>query len=230
MRSISLFAVITTLLISCAGATTIPVQLCGTGTTLGCSGLNPLAGSPDLNYLLAAVPASQATTGFGYVSADSGFPLPSPWVANGPNSKWITPTQNQGDSVVGGEYDYTTTFTLPSIFYQPIITGAWATDNSGVAILLNGHDIGASIAYGPAPYGFGSLSPFSATDASWFVSGTNTLTFEVFNGNGGSDTTGPSGLRVDINSATYSTVPEPATFGLILAGLPVAWWLKRKRA
>jgi hypothetical protein len=38
----------------------------------------------------------------------------------------------------------------------------------------------------------------------------------------------PVGIR-GADSATYD-IPEPATFGLILAGLLVAWWLKRKRS
>jgi hypothetical protein len=158
-----------------------------------------------------------------------------PWTADNPSSSaWIAPTAHQGDAVEGSpsnlNYVYETTFDLPSGFSAPVINGLWAADNAGISILLNGHDIGSTIAYGAGttqdPYGFAHFTSFTVDTASWFQSGVNTLDFVVANGNGGGDTNGPSGLRVQITDATFTeAVPEPATFGLMLLSLPVAWFL-----
>ncbi len=73
--------------------------------------------------------------------------------------------------------------------------------------------------------GFGALNgPF--TIDSGFQSGTNTLTFQVFNGG---TTANPGGLRVNFLQAFAAALPEPATASLALfaaGGL----MLRRRRA
>ena len=230
--------ILVSLLLVVSAAASPILDLCGTGLAVDCQTLATYAlFATDLHYQLVAVPPNgpgpNAVTGPAYLTQDGPFPLNGPWMANGPSSAWIAPTAHQGDNVQGSDltnnlhYVYETTFNLPANFGSAVINGLWAADNSGIAILLNGHNIGSTFAYGP-PYGFAYFTGFTAT--SGFQVGLNTLEFVVANGNGGSDTAGPSGLRVQITDATFTGVPEPATFGLLLFGLPVAWFLNRKRA
>jgi len=244
-RSLVLVAVILSLLV--ASATAANIGLCNTGTTANCVGLNTSQGTPDLHYSLVAVPTGQsspvtAVVGPAYVSGP-GTPVGGgSWMDNGPNSLWISPTANQGASVQGSNlssnppqyYVYETTFTLSSGFTAPSITGFWSTDNAGIAILLNGHDIGASIPYGtnPSNYSFAYWSQFVINDAAWFQTGTNTLDFVVANGNGQNDTFGPAGLRVEFTNATYTAAtPEPSSLILFGTGLiSAAGFIRRKLA
>jgi hypothetical protein len=211
-----------------------PIGVCGTGLAADCQTLALFgSGVTDLNYTLVAVPpagaAPNAVTGPAYLSEQGQFPLNGPWMNNGPSSEWIVPTANQADIIPGGTYVFQTTFLLPGVFTSAVIHGQWAADNSGIDILLNGNSVGSSFPYGP-PFGFAQLTSFTIDTTSWFQPGLNTLQFVVANGNGGSDTAGPSGLRVEIQDATFeSPIPEPATFGLLLFGLPVALLLNRKR-
>ena len=76
-----------------------------------------------------------------------------------------------------GVYVYLTTFDLTGFDLNSVrITGGWATDNLGVKVLVNGHDVGlTNVAQFP------SLTPFLITGAANFVSGQNTLEFWVQN-------------------------------------------------
>lgn len=118
-----------------------------------------------------------------------------------------------------GNYTYATTFDLTG--FDPltaVLTGSAAADDSA-NIYLNGLRIGDIT-------GFTSLQFFSVN--SGFVSGVNTLEFQVFNINGptGIDV---SSLRVTARSVS-SAVPEPATWALMLFGFgAVGTSMRRKR-
>lgn len=121
------------------------------------------------------------------------------------------------------------------------LTG-FASDDRAVA-LLNSVAFGAVGIFGPGAGAFiftpgGSAVPYtfagntSAFTAPLTLAGTNTLTFIVNNNNNGINnsplTGGPSSLfgTVTINAAA---VPEPATWGMMIAGFGVAGFALRRR-
>lgn len=141
-----------------------------------------------------------------------GFPVP-PWVAEGPDSRWIAPRGNQGTGNAPGDYTYRTTFNLTG--FDPAkakIIGKWSTDNAGSDILINGESLGfLNTAQ------FGGFTDF--TIESGFVAGTNTIDFIVNNAEPGVN---PTGLRVELRgtvelpSEAPTIVTQPANaIGLI---------------
>jgi len=123
---------------------------------------------------------------------------------NSPTSSWISnsPDGNPGN----GSLTFQTTFTLTGSTAGAFLTGLWGVDNIG-EIFLNGHDTGIGLAFGyPA---FEELHPFSITNAAWFVTGVNVLSFQV------TDLGPPLGLRVD---ALAGAVPEPSTWAMMILG------------
>src|SRR3989442_11338289 len=107
-------------------------------TGVGINGALLASGSVDPHYKLIesvdpAFPGPNAL-----VLNDTGFPIP-PWLANGPNSKWIAPQANQGTGNQPGDYKYRIIVDLTGL--EPssaVITGRWSSDNAGAGILLNG--------------------------------------------------------------------------------------------
>lgn len=117
-----------------------------------------------------------------------------------------------------GNYTYATTFDLTG--FDPltaVLSGNAAADDSA-NIYLNGLRIGDIT-------NFTSLQSFSAS--SGFVSGVNTLEFQVFNNNGPTGIN-VSSLRVTARSVS-SAVPEPATWALMLFGFGAVGTSMRRR-
>lgn len=236
------FLLITLSLLLAGSLAAGPIFLCGTGMADDCKTLATYAaGATDSHYTLVAVPPSggainPAVVGPTYLTQGGSWPVGgAAWAENGPSSAWISPTQNPANLIQGSDfanglyYVYQTTFDITEPFDEAVINGEWASDNAGIAILLNGHNIGSTIDYGvPGNYSYQHFTSFTISDASWFRLGTNTLQFVVSNGNGTTDILAPSGLRVQMTGATAQ--PEPATFGLLMFGLPLAWFVNRKRA
>jgi hypothetical protein len=98
-----------------------------------------------------------------------------------------------------------TTFTLPTGFFDPSLTGAGNVDDWGY-VFLNGNLISPELTE------FGNIG-FSTSDAAYFLPGVNTLVISDSNAGGG-----PSGVAfyADVN---YSTVPEPGSVFLLGSGL-----------
>jgi hypothetical protein len=120
----------------------------------------------------------------------------------------------------GGYYIYQTTFTIPAGYIPStaIIGGRLTSDNETWAIFLNNVAVAGVPVSGTSVNGPNDIdvwTNFSIT--SGFVTGVNTLDFEVRNrGLGGVDaSTTDTGLRVEFTSGV-SDAPEPATF--VLAG------------
>jgi hypothetical protein len=182
------------------------------------------SGTQDMNYELSV---AQGTTvladNHAYVTFDNTWPI-SPWMANSATSKWITPTATQGQSFdpsSNGVYHYELTFDLTGFnATSASFGGRFSADNSAT-VSLNGTQIGNAA----GPTSFYSWSNFGT--ASGFTAGLNTLSFDVTNlrQNGGN----PTGLRVEFLESNIAAVPEPETYGMLLAGLGLMAFVARRR-
>jgi hypothetical protein len=129
-----------------------------------------------------------------------GFPV-GPWLAEGPDSRWIAPRAAQSIGNQPGNYTFRTTFDLTG--FDPAkasITGRWAVDNGGVDMVLNGVSLGLVNAGG-----FGGFTDFAIV--SDFVEGTNTLDFVVSNAEPGVN---PTGLRVELRGTVELPSEAPS--------------------
>lgn len=161
-----------------------------TGALLGASQVDP-------HYQLVESADSQFP-GPNTFTLEPGFPV-GPWLAEGPNSRWIAPRARQSVGNAPGNYIYRTTFDLTG--FDPTkarINGKWTSDNGGQDIVLNGVSLGLS-----QGGNFGAFSDFLIE--SGFAEGTNTLEFVV---NNAGEAANPGGLRVEM-IGTVELAGEP---------------------
>lgn len=194
-----------------ASAASIP-GLFDTGV-LG-DGTAAASGSVDLHYVILVSPDANYP-GPDAIVADpiaSGY-----WLANSPTSRWIAPAENQGypsgaANHAPGDYVYRISFDLTGLDPATAqVAGAWAADNTGTSVRLNGVNTGFTT---PS---YSGLTAFNLT--SGFVAGINTLDFVV--NEFASAGANPTGLRVAGLTGTAAAVPIPAVawlFGAALAG------------
>lgn len=117
------------------------------------------------------------------------FPMTS-YFSNGLFSAWISPRTNSTAGNSNGLYVYRTSFIIDTA--DPAhaqLSGRWASDNEGVAILLNGVPTGISNMVSVA---FSTWHPFVITNG--FVAGSNVVDFVVSNG----PASGPTALRAEL--------------------------------
>ena len=179
-------------------------------TTLHNTGAGLNAGDADANYMLNSNPGVVASNAYPLAPAGS-------WVANSGTSQWISATADAAATQPAGNYTWTTMFDLGA--YDPTsasFSGFFAADDSVTDIMLNTTHLTLT-----APGTYSAFTGFGAT--SGFVAGSNTLSFVVNN------TGGPSGLRVEFDQTSVSMVPEPETYGMLLAGLGLMGFLARRR-
>lgn len=139
------------------------------------------------------------------------------WVGAPADAQWIGPTGG-GTTDPAGWYHYDLTLDVPtSAAPWLVISGNWATDNSG-EIWLNNVNTGISR---PEAYSFNSLVPFEVTG---FLPGENTLQFRV--SNWPQATGNPTGLLV---SDMVATIPAPGAILLGSIGVGLVGWLRRRR-
>ncbi len=172
-------------------------------TGVGTNGVLLVNGAVDPHYRLVQSADTSAPGPNTFAVTDTLFPIVSgPWLASGPNSKWIAPQANQSSGNQAGDYQYRLAFDLTGL--EPssaVIRGRWTSDNGGPDVLLNGVSTGAT-----SDGNFSVLgNPF--TIGSGFIDGTNTLDFVVNNGAPGIN---PTGLRVEL-SGTADLQPPPGT-------------------
>ena len=159
----------------------------------------------DPHYQLISVPGGTSTIRTWTVAGGGAI---AGWIGDNTTSTWIGP--NSGNTLIGipGDYAFRTQFTLPSAGSVSLI-GRWATDNSGLDILLNGVSSG-----NVNTTQFLGWTAFELSSSS-VIAGTNNLDFVVRN-EVGSPVNSPIGLRVEFTSATFNAVPEPSS--IVLAG------------
>jgi MYXO-CTERM domain-containing protein len=165
-------------------------------------------------------PGSNPWIGPNSAGDGAGTPLASPAAApyylNSPGPQFASPQ---------GYYYYTTTFTLSGGPPYSASGTVWTSDNQGLDIFLNGFDLGQT-----NPGVFTSQVPFTLPSAD-FVTGTNSLTFVVWNENYPNPPpthASPTGVNI---MGSITSVPEPATFAVAMTGLPVlgVFWAWRRR-
>ena len=182
-------------------------------------------GAEDGRYVLVA--NADGVSGIPAVVHDTTiFPIVAgPWLNTSTNAKWISPRANSqgaaglaGDGGAGsGTYVYRLTFDATG--YDPasiVIRGAWASDNTGVAIRVNGTPTGLT-----NTAGFTLLTNFTIDDSNAdFINGINTLDFVVQNED---NVAGYTGLLVSGLRGLGTLLPPLPAVGIALnpAGLPV---------
>lgn len=230
-RLLLLTFVVLGLAASVAQAGPMPIGVYGTGQIPGGGALVP-GGAADGNYFVTLAPAPFPIG----VPAIAVSPLPPAWGANRSTSQWINPDGLGSTPATyhpGGTYNYTTFFSLVGFIPSTtVITLEWIADDNFVVpgvVSLNGFLIAGS-----------STPPNGWTDEDWtavevstatlpvaaFLPGMNALTFTVTNQQTLPSPTGPTGVQVDILSATAEPIPEPASLALLTIG---ALGLMRRR-
>jgi hypothetical protein len=179
------------------------------GTGFDVDGFLMANGIIDPHYTLTANP-NDGTKFDTWVQSN----VPGAWLANSTTSKWIGPVANTAsangtlDAGEGfGTYVYRTHIDLTGRDLSSIkILGAWASDNNGLAIRVNGTATGITNS-NPTGGVFGTLEPFviDTANAPGLIAGVNNIDFVVNNAGDGF-----TGLRVD----TLRAVVIPASGAL----------------
>lgn len=94
-------------------------------------------GAAETNYVFSGGAARVVT------SANGILINPGVWTGDNSLSAWIGPATDSLSFIAGGDYLYSTTFTLDGL--DPLtaqISGRWSADNLGIDILLNGVSTG----------------------------------------------------------------------------------------
>ncbi len=147
------------------------------------------------------------------------------WLGSNATSRWLTPGSNGNASYDGsadGYYDYSLNFDLSGFSAgTAAFAGRFAADNAVTGIALNG----TQIAQGGAG-SFNAWTSFASTGGT-FLSGLNTLTFTVKNVQQSSGN--PTGLRVEFLESAISSVPEPASWAMLIAGFGMVGFASRRR-
>jgi hypothetical protein len=178
-------------------------------TGVGSNGVSsPDGTTPDPHYTILSGPLGVSTATV--KTSASGYPVGTWWNGDSTTSAWIMPSAGYPGSpnyLPGGDYDYQTTFALPSNANSVAISFNLAADDTASAILLNGLLADTP----PSSVNFYGYTPISFSSNN-VLSGINTLDFIVYNQE---VYYSPTGLRVDGIVGTYTTVPEPGTFPLL---------------
>ena len=122
------------------------------------------------------------------------------WIANGPDSNFISITTTGRNFVAAGSYVYQTTFDLTGLVPSTAaIVGQFAVDDDVTDVLINGASTGIRGS------GFSSFTTFAIN--SGFIAGVNTLEFVVLNDGTSAN---PHGLRVEMRLGSTAKEQGPA--------------------
>jgi|GEM_PF-4577101 len=135
-------------------------------------------------------------------------------------ASWIGLPNSGTTSYPGGQYVYEGS----SFFAQAgaSVSGSFASDNNGeVFIIDETTNIATALASniygsGTADYSFNTLTAFSS---GLTVGDEYHLAFLVQNGNGTTDTNGPTGLLAGATATNVAATPEPSSLALLSTGI-----------
>ncbi|MBE0545708.1 MAG: immunoglobulin domain-containing protein [Verrucomicrobia bacterium] len=176
------------------------------GTGLDASGQLLADGAVDPHYIMS-VSADAFYPGPDAIVVNNAWPIApaGPWLANGPDSRWIAPQANQNQSAdpngvnAQGSYTFQTTFSLAGYDLSKVsVVGSVAVDNTLSDILVNG------VSTGTTSPGFTAYTPFTITTG--LVAGNNTLDFLMANAG---EAPSPVGLRVNLKALLDIGAAEP---------------------
>jgi len=200
------------LLLSVTGAANAVVVLgvYNTGVSATGGALAAGDGQIDPHYLVAS------STEIGVLPGTNARTYYNPaYLTDGPLSRIVNATGN-ANGTPNSTTTFATTFSLAG--FNPAtatLSGQTLFDDSG-EIFLNGTQIASTIT------GFNTLTTFG-TSANIFNAGLNTLTFVLHN------VGGPEAFQVAGLTVTAGAVPEPATWGMMLAGFSMVGLGMRRR-
>lgn len=192
-------------------ANALPITVFNTG--VNSTGTVLAGGSLDTHYSIVGAGGPNALV----ISAA----LPGSWLANSSTSKWIW--QNADGQPVNVDRTFRISFDMTGLdLSSAVLLGRWATDNTGLDILVNG------VSTLQTNSGFSAWTNFSIGN-SLLLSGINNVDFVVH------DFGGIAGFRAEFTTATANaaavpSVPEASStlllLGAALTGLAV--WNRRK--
>ncbi len=173
-------------------------------------------GGCDANWVQTAGPAPACAGGNGQVVTPANADWFGGWLADGPNSDWITSDVN---STANGSPlpTYQIQFFLGDLVGASI-TFSWAIDDQGT-ISLNGNNIG-TLGSGA----WGGLTPIAANASSFLVAGLNTLTISMTDSDNFLE-----GVRFEGSVSGSVGIPEPATVTTLLVGIGTLMLRFRRR-
>ncbi len=256
-RPAALFSVVAVLLATSIAAHADTIDIFSTGSGVSYPGTDPnyiytyVPASPGIN---PGVLVSGSTSSLINPGAWPLAGINQEWMVTPSGAKWIGPA---AEFTAGGYltaqpavyYIYQTTFNIQGgiDLTTVLLTGAIVSDNCPTTVAVNGQGpTGGSGSLMPAdcptarnsftvvhPFklggsnaDFGSTAGFDYYANVTFRPGPNTIQFVVYNED---DTPGanPTGVAVFL-SADGLPAPEPSTAGLVLAGIAVVAWLRRR--
>ena len=106
--------------------------------------------------------------------------VPGGWSNELNDSEWISPVADCTSDQGAGQYRYDVTFNVPSGTTGLSLSGSVLADDSVVSVVLNGHGLTLSRQWRVQLH----QARFETGDQSFFLAGTNTLSFTVNNGSG----------------------------------------------